>query len=65
MKCNVNEWDDQVATFVAAMKNSPKKCIDIVVASAGILKVDDMLALQTGMLIFFFFFFIIYIFLLF
>ena len=43
VKCDVTNWEDQVAVFVAAMKNSPHKCIDIVIANAGIAGQDDIL----------------------
>ena len=36
VQCDVREWKEQIAVFKAAVKNSPHKSIDIVVANAGI-----------------------------
>ncbi|OQE27852.1 hypothetical protein PENSTE_c004G02386 [Penicillium steckii] len=44
VKCNITSWDDQVAMFEAAIKNSPHKSCDIVIANAGISRAsgDDL-----------------------
>jgi len=42
----VTNWDQQVEAFEAAMKNSPQKSCDIVIANAGILVPDGVFALQ-------------------
>jgi NAD(P)-dependent dehydrogenase (short-subunit alcohol dehydrogenase family) len=44
VKCNITSWDDQVDTFEAAIKNSPYKSCDIVIANAGISRAsgDDL-----------------------
>ncbi|SCV39561.1 related to short-chain alcohol dehydrogenase [Fusarium fujikuroi] len=34
--CDVTSWEDQLAMFRSAIANSPRKCVDIVVANAGI-----------------------------
>ncbi|KAJ5388673.1 hypothetical protein N7509_011214 [Penicillium cosmopolitanum] len=43
-KCNITSWDDQVNMFEAAIKNSPHKSCDIVIANAGISRAsgDDL-----------------------
>jgi len=41
-KCDVRSWDDQLKLFKAAIANSPSKCVDIVIANAGISGVDVM-----------------------
>lgn len=41
MKCDVRNWDEQVAVFEAASAVSPCKSIDIVIANAGIIGSDD------------------------
>lgn len=46
MKCDVRRWDDQVAMFDAAVRNSPEKSIDIVIANAGIVGADDLYKLE-------------------
>ncbi|KAJ5983094.1 hypothetical protein N7481_005193 [Penicillium waksmanii] len=44
VKCNITSWDDQVDMFEAAIKNSPHKSCDIVIANAGISRAsgDDL-----------------------
>jgi NAD(P)-dependent dehydrogenase (short-subunit alcohol dehydrogenase family) len=42
VKCDVRNWDDQVAVFEAAVANSPDKSCDIVISNAGIIVPDDM-----------------------
>ncbi|OJD38995.1 short chain dehydrogenase [Diplodia corticola] len=42
VRCNVTEWDSQVAFFKEALKLSPHGGIDVVVANAGIAKKDDL-----------------------
>jgi NAD(P)-dependent dehydrogenase (short-subunit alcohol dehydrogenase family) len=44
VKCNITSWDDQVEMFEAAIKNSPHKSCDIVIANAGISRAsgDDL-----------------------
>lgn len=46
VKCDVRSWDEQVAVFDAAVKNSPDKSIDIVIANAGIVGADDLYNLE-------------------
>ncbi|KAF7541614.1 hypothetical protein G7054_g432 [Neopestalotiopsis clavispora] len=41
MKCDVRNWDEQVAVFEAASAASPCKSVDIVIANAGIIGADD------------------------
>lgn len=36
IKCDILEWEDQINMFEAAVKNSPHKSCDIVIANAGI-----------------------------
>ncbi|KAL3445415.1 hypothetical protein BJX65DRAFT_309882 [Aspergillus insuetus] len=45
-KCNVTDWDDQLALFKAASRVSPSARIDIVVANAGIAKSDAVYAYE-------------------
>jgi NAD(P)-dependent dehydrogenase (short-subunit alcohol dehydrogenase family) len=40
---DVRSWDDQVALFEAAMKNSPSHSVDIAIANAGIGSDNDKL----------------------
>lgn len=42
VKCDVRDWDQQVAVFDAALENSPHKSIDIVIANAGVVGADDL-----------------------
>jgi len=46
IKCDVTNWDQQVEAFEVAMKNSPQKSCDIVIANAGILGHDGVFTLQ-------------------
>ncbi|KAJ3530540.1 hypothetical protein NM208_g9282 [Fusarium decemcellulare] len=46
VKCDVRVWEDQVSVFEAAVKNSPSKSCDIVVANAGVIGADDLFTLQ-------------------
>jgi len=46
VKCDVRNWDDQVRMFEAAIKNSPNRSCDVVIANAGIVGVDDLYTLQ-------------------
>ncbi|KAH7134490.1 short chain dehydrogenase reductase [Dactylonectria estremocensis] len=41
VKCDVRDWDQQVALFRTALESSPHKSIDIVIANAGIVGADD------------------------
>ena len=41
VKCDVMNWDEQLAVFKDAIANSPKKRIDVVVANAGIAATPD------------------------
>ena len=41
VKCDVMNWDEQLAMFKDAIANSPKKRIDVVVANAGIAATPD------------------------
>lgn len=36
VRCDIRQWDDQVRMFDVAVKHSPKKSCDIVIANAGI-----------------------------
>ena len=36
VKCNITNWDDQVAMFEQAIQSSPHSSLDIVIANAGI-----------------------------
>ncbi|CEN59946.1 hypothetical protein ASPCAL02387 [Aspergillus calidoustus] len=45
-KCNVTDWNDQLALFKAASRVSPSARIDIVVANAGIAKSDAVYAYE-------------------
>jgi NAD(P)-dependent dehydrogenase (short-subunit alcohol dehydrogenase family) len=36
VKCDIQDWDQQVAVFEAAITKSPSKSCDIVIANAGI-----------------------------
>ncbi|KAM5350787.1 hypothetical protein ACJ41O_007292 [Fusarium nematophilum] len=42
VKCDVRDWDQQVALFRAALESSPHKSIDVVIANAGIVGADDL-----------------------
>lgn len=42
VKCDVRNWDDQVATFEAAIASSPHHSVDIVIANAGIVGADQL-----------------------
>ena len=42
VKCNVMNWDEQLAMFKDAIANSPNKRIDVVVANAGVGVPDDV-----------------------
>lgn len=42
----MTDWDQQVEAFEVAMKNSPQKSCDIVIANAGILGHDGVFTLQ-------------------
>ncbi|KAL2674293.1 hypothetical protein Neosp_012744 [[Neocosmospora] mangrovei] len=46
VRCDVRNWDDQVAVFEAAASSSPSKSVDIVIANAGIVGADDLFTLQ-------------------
>jgi NAD(P)-dependent dehydrogenase (short-subunit alcohol dehydrogenase family) len=46
IKCDVTNWDDQVRAFEAAVKNSPHKSCDVVIANAGVVGQDDMFTLE-------------------
>lgn len=46
MKCDVRDWSQQVAVFEAAVRNSPDKSCDIVIANAGVVGVDNLLNFQ-------------------
>ena len=46
MKCDVRSWDDQVKVFEAAIRSSPYKSCDVVIANAGIVGVDDLYTFQ-------------------
>ncbi|KAH7142122.1 short chain dehydrogenase reductase [Dactylonectria macrodidyma] len=41
VKCDVRDWDQQVALFRTALESSPHKSIDVVIANAGIVGADD------------------------
>lgn len=41
IRCDVTNWEDQVAAFKAAVIKSPSKSVDIVVANAGISGSDE------------------------
>ncbi|KAH8896921.1 short chain dehydrogenase reductase [Thozetella sp. PMI_491] len=49
VKCDVREWDHQVAAFEAAIASSPHKSIDIVIANAGVVGADDLYTLEDPM----------------
>lgn len=42
----MRNWDDQVSVFEAAVKNSPEKSCDVVIANAGIVGKDDVYLLE-------------------
>jgi NAD(P)-dependent dehydrogenase (short-subunit alcohol dehydrogenase family) len=42
----VTNWDQLVQAFEAAIKNSPNKSLDVVIANAGIVGQDDMFTLD-------------------
>lgn len=44
IKCDITSWEDQVSVFEAAIKHSPDKSCDIVIANAGISRAygDDL-----------------------
>lgn len=42
VKCDVRDWDQQVAIFDAALAYSPHKSIDVVIANAGVVGADDL-----------------------
>ncbi|KAI0156999.1 short chain dehydrogenase reductase [Xylariaceae sp. FL1272] len=46
IKCDVRDWDHQVALFDAAIEAAPSKTVDIVVTNAGIFGSDDMATFQ-------------------
>ncbi|KAK5444212.1 hypothetical protein LTS15_010565 [Exophiala xenobiotica] len=46
VKCDVTNFDDQVQAFEAAMKNSPQRSCDVVIANAGVVGQDDMFTLE-------------------
>ncbi|KAH7234545.1 short chain dehydrogenase reductase [Fusarium solani] len=46
VKCDVRNWDDQVAVFEAAVSSSPSKSVDVVIANAGVVGADDLFKLQ-------------------
>ena len=46
MKCDVRNWEEQVAVFEQAIKNSPHSSCDIVIANAGIAGSDALYALD-------------------
>ncbi|KAF7557421.1 hypothetical protein G7Z17_g638 [Cylindrodendrum hubeiense] len=46
VKCDVRDWDDQVAVFDTALSVSPQKSIDIVIANAGVVGADDLNTLE-------------------
>ncbi len=43
--CDVTSWDQQLAAFKAAISKSPQNSLDIVVANAGIGRVDQVFQL--------------------
>jgi len=45
-KCDVVNWEDQVAMFKAAVANSPSKSCDVVIANAGVGGHDDLAKLD-------------------
>ena len=45
-KCDVLNWDDQVAMFKAAVANSPSKSCDVVIANAGVAGQDGLAKLD-------------------
>lgn len=44
--CDVTSWKDQLAMFRSAIANSPRKCVDIVVANAGISGPDPAFTIE-------------------
>jgi NAD(P)-dependent dehydrogenase (short-subunit alcohol dehydrogenase family) len=42
VKCDVRNWDDQVAMFKAAIERSPNHSCDIVIANAGVVGNDEL-----------------------
>ncbi|VUC23914.1 unnamed protein product [Clonostachys rosea] len=46
VKCDVRDWSQQVAVFEAAVRNSPDRSCDIVIANAGVVGVDSLLNFQ-------------------
>lgn len=46
IKADIINWDDLVAAFEAAVQNSPKNRLDIVISNAGIIGNDDMSSLE-------------------
>lgn len=45
VKCDVRQWNDQVAVFKSAVTNSPHNGVDIVIANAGISGQDPLFKL--------------------
>lgn len=48
VECDVTNWDQLFHAFEEAMRNSPNKGIDVVIANAGIVGKDDMFTLEGG-----------------
>ena len=46
VECDVTDWDQLVQAFETAIKNSPNKSLDVVIANAGIVGQDDMFTLD-------------------
>jgi NAD(P)-dependent dehydrogenase (short-subunit alcohol dehydrogenase family) len=46
VKCDVRNWDDQVAMFKTAIQRSPNHSCDIVIANAGVVGDDQMFRVE-------------------
>jgi NAD(P)-dependent dehydrogenase (short-subunit alcohol dehydrogenase family) len=46
IQCDVTDWDQLVQAFEAATQNSPNKVLDVVIANAGIVGLDEMFTLE-------------------
>lgn len=46
VRCDVHNWNDQVAVFEAAISSSPEKSIDVVITNAGIIGQDDVFSMD-------------------
>lgn len=44
--CDVTSWEDQQSAFKSAIRNSPNKSVDVVVANAGISGPDDLFNIE-------------------